>query len=144
MSAASSTSFAERLHLARVTSGLSQITLAERAGMSQQQLSRYEIGAVTPRTRVMMNLAACLGVRRHWLASGEEPQREAPPEPGIQRPSLITKILPGGETNITFVLSPDLRQALADRARSEGLAIDELLVSTLLKLAHRREVNDQG
>lgn len=113
-------------------------------GTDQQQISLYELGEVRPRTRTMLNLATCLGVRREWLCDGQGPQYEASTEFDNQLPKVITKELAKGETVVTFVLSSDLRRALAKRARTYGFTVDELLATTLYALADESPQDGSG
>lgn len=144
MSPAPPDSFAQRLQLTRVSKGLTQRALAAMVGTDQQQISLYELGEVRPRTRTMLNLAACLGVRREWLSDGQGPQYEAGTEFDNQLPKVITKELAKGETVVTFVLSSDLRRALAKRARTYGFTVDELLATTLYALADESPQDGSG
>ena len=61
----------ERIRYVRSARGWSQSHLAELAGMKKAQLSRYEVGASTPRSEVIHRIATALGVAPGWLKDGE-------------------------------------------------------------------------
>jgi transcriptional regulator with XRE-family HTH domain len=54
--------FAERLRARRVTLGLTQLELAEEAGIAQPKISFLESGNRSPTLATMQKLAASLGV----------------------------------------------------------------------------------
>lgn len=53
---------AERIRAARQSAGLTQRELAERAGMSSQQLSHYETGLTEPTLANLRRIAAALEI----------------------------------------------------------------------------------
>jgi transcriptional regulator with XRE-family HTH domain len=55
------------LRLAREMTGLSQAELADRAGVTQAQISHYESGRSAPREATLQRLAGALGVRAERL-----------------------------------------------------------------------------
>lgn len=59
--------FALNLKLARTAAGLSQAELAERAGIKQNQLSRYERGEQAPSVIVAAEIAEALGIDMNEL-----------------------------------------------------------------------------
>ncbi len=59
--------FALNLKLARTAAGLSQAELAERAGIKQNQLSRYERGEQVPSVIVAAEIAEALGIDMNEL-----------------------------------------------------------------------------
>lgn len=61
---------AERIQKARNHAGLKQGQLAERAGISQQAVSRLETGEQKTTTDIVQIAVAC-GVRPEWLAMEE-------------------------------------------------------------------------
>lgn len=65
----------ERLKLAREEAGLTQVEMAERAGMTQPNYSQLERG-INQSSKMLPQLAFVLGVRPHWLATGEGPKTE--------------------------------------------------------------------
>ncbi|WP_416820666.1 helix-turn-helix domain-containing protein [Delftia tsuruhatensis] len=81
--------FGARLVLARTEKGLGQMTLAERAGMAQTQLSRYETDKVRPRLRIINSLAAALSVDPDWLLNGDD---DADVEPVETAPTTQCKL----------------------------------------------------
>lgn len=60
-----------RIRDARVARGLSQVTLAELAGVSPQYLGQLERGLRDPSLGVAVRVARALGVSVDWLATGE-------------------------------------------------------------------------
>ncbi|WP_336695915.1 helix-turn-helix domain-containing protein [Delftia acidovorans] len=81
--------FGARLVLARNEKGLGQMTLAERVGMAQTQLSRYETDKVRPRLRIINSLAAALSVDPDWLMNGDD---DADVEPVDTAPTTQCKL----------------------------------------------------
>jgi transcriptional regulator with XRE-family HTH domain len=61
-----------RLREVRLFRGLSQQTLAERAGISQPQLSKIERNVSAPRYSTIYRLADALGVTPEWLLGLED------------------------------------------------------------------------
>lgn len=57
----------ERLKQARKAAGLSQRTLADRAGVTAMAISKYESGQSVPSSRVLVALAKALGVRTEYF-----------------------------------------------------------------------------
>ncbi|MFA5922302.1 MAG: helix-turn-helix transcriptional regulator [Methylococcaceae bacterium] len=64
------TTLAERIKSERKQYGLSQITLAKKAGISQTAISKLESGE-SSETRKISKIAAALGVNTEWLATGK-------------------------------------------------------------------------
>ncbi len=64
-------SFGARLKQRRQSAGLTQATLAKRAGITAAFVSQIETGANRPSYRSALILAAVLSVDPHWLISGE-------------------------------------------------------------------------
>lgn len=69
-----------RLRDARDAKGMTQRKLAELTGCHDQEISRYERGAIEPRTERIEELAKALGVSPGWLLFGEANQPPAQPE----------------------------------------------------------------
>ena len=65
-------SFGERLRQLRMQKGLSQVELANLAGVNSNHLSRYERGDSKPTARYLKILADCLGVSTDYLYDGNE------------------------------------------------------------------------
>ncbi|HHE4677950.1 TPA: helix-turn-helix transcriptional regulator [Proteus mirabilis] len=63
-------SFAERLRLALAYSGMTQIELAKKIGVSQSTISQVINGKVSGVCRTSV-IAKALGIDRNWLAYGE-------------------------------------------------------------------------
>lgn len=70
--------FGKRLAHARAARSMTQRELADAAGVTWSQISRYEAGKARPRLTVLMKLAEALGVDPNQLSSGdsEEDGRE--------------------------------------------------------------------
>ncbi len=115
---------------------LSQVALAELAGMKSSQLSRYEAGHMVPRERVLFDLAAALGVRPEWLLNGTGPRTTSRDVQAVPRPLRVaTSALPAGGTEISLVLYDDLRTVFMERAQRQGLTLDAFIRNALLELA---------
>lgn len=65
-----SETLAARIKRARKHAGLNQTELAERVGLSQQQISSLETGAAEE-TTALVKIARVCGVNPFWLDSGE-------------------------------------------------------------------------
>ena len=61
--------FPQNLAFYRAKKGLTQRQLADLAGLSWSQISRYESGAVKPRLSALMRLADALGISTDKLAN---------------------------------------------------------------------------
>lgn len=112
--------FASRLLHARSEAGLTQRELADQAGVSTVQLSRYESGKSTPRPPVMAGLAKALQVSRQWLAHGEGRRTDGvdPTTPKVEVSSKRT------EDGVEFFigLDPVSAQAIEAGAAKAGVA----------------------
>lgn len=69
-----------RLRQARNQADITQHQLALRIGCQDQEISRYERGAIEPRTERVQQLATALGVSPGWLLFGEFTAVPAEPE----------------------------------------------------------------
>jgi len=78
---------AYRLREARTAAGLTQKDVAERAGMGQPNYSDLERGKNVG-TTLLPVIAAVLGVRGYWLATGDGP-RDAGDELDIDESEII-------------------------------------------------------
>lgn len=67
----------ERIRTARLRAGLSQVELADRAGVRQPTMYRYERRGMVPGAEILTRIAAALGVSERWLMHGDD----APAEP---------------------------------------------------------------
>lgn len=63
-------SFGERLRRAREAAGLTQVELAERLGIKQNQISQWEADNTGPKRDRLPTLAAAVGASIEWLLSG--------------------------------------------------------------------------
>jgi Zn-dependent peptidase ImmA (M78 family)/transcriptional regulator with XRE-family HTH domain len=57
----------ERIKAARMNAGLSQQVLAERMGLSKMAISKYETGAVVPKSGVLITLSKAMGVEVEYF-----------------------------------------------------------------------------
>lgn len=55
---------------------MTQAELAEQVGITQTQVSRYEMGKALPRPATLRALAAAMGVTPEWLSHGEGEERQ--------------------------------------------------------------------
>lgn len=62
--------FNERLRVSRKEKGLTQIDLAEKAGIAVNSVRLYESGKVTPKLDAMRKLADALEIDINWLLNG--------------------------------------------------------------------------
>lgn len=62
--------FGSRLAEARKSAGMNQTQLAERVGISQSCLSRYEAGTLNPTAGMLFDMAEVLDVDPTWLWNG--------------------------------------------------------------------------
>jgi transcriptional regulator with XRE-family HTH domain len=69
--------FGERLALLRRQAGLTQVSLAERAGVHVTQLRRYEAGTTEPTLGALRRLAVALSVSADSLVFGDDPRLPA-------------------------------------------------------------------
>ncbi|MGH8447853.1 helix-turn-helix transcriptional regulator [Pseudomonas sp.] len=60
--------FGERLARARASANMTQRDLADQAGITWSQISRYETSKAWPRLRVLLKLADALGVTAEALS----------------------------------------------------------------------------
>jgi HTH-type transcriptional regulator/antitoxin HipB len=65
---------AEQVRLRREELGWSQRQLAERAGMTQPGIARFEAGGTTPTLPLLERLAAALGLELHVTLSQDQRQ----------------------------------------------------------------------
>lgn len=135
-------SFAGRMRLTRTAKGLSQGALADLLGMKRPQVNRYEAGRHTPRSRTLAHIAAALDVRPEWLATGIGPRHLTTREPRRKPLKVSTAGLHEGGTEVTFVLSNELREVFSERAKREGISLVSFLTNALLDLAKER--GDEG
>lgn len=116
-------SFASRLLDARSAVGLTQKELADGAGISSVQLSRYETGKSQPRPPVLAQLARVLSVKPEWLANGNPADEGDPPKLGsavlkIHLPIEMLARLEASALNEKRTLNEEVRWRL-------GLSLDE-------------------
>ena len=66
---------------------MSQAELAERAGVSRQTISNYEVGFTTPRPGALRLLALATGVSYEWLRYGWTPDGPTARPKGLEPPT---------------------------------------------------------
>lgn len=72
--------FGDRVRLARLRAGLTQMQLAVKAGLSRQSLiSKIERGVQESNFTTVVSIARVLNVSLDWLANGNEAQYKNPP-----------------------------------------------------------------
>jgi len=76
-----------RLREFRLEAGLSQQALADRVGLAQQNLARYELGTVEPKARLAVRIAQAVGTTVEAVWQLEEATTETPNE---QEPEVTT------------------------------------------------------
>lgn len=120
-------SLAERLRARRKAASLTQVELAERAGVSQSVVSRLESGATTDASwSVMAAIANALGVSADELLSGEasaDGSREYTIEPSHdgRRVPVLRNLPNWGElVEGALVLDPKLPQWALDELGSKS------------------------
>lgn len=62
--------FGERLQLARLAAGLTQVQLAQQLGVRQNQVSQWEADNTGPKRQRLPALAAAVKASIEWLLSG--------------------------------------------------------------------------
>lgn len=66
------TTLGEKIRVVRQKKGLSQIELAENAGIYQKNISRYENGTTDPSATALKKIANALGVTADYLLSNSD------------------------------------------------------------------------
>jgi len=79
-------SFGDRVYRIRAARGITQMALAEAAGMSQRMVSHYECEIENPNAEMVVKLAQALGVTADELL-GVKPARRIAEEP-VNDPAL--------------------------------------------------------
>ena len=123
----------DRLRLARLGRGLSQVALADQAGVTRQTISGIEAGRWSPSLDVALAIAAALGSSVEELFGGApsfKPQEARLAVGTRQRSRLLLATMQGEEVAFPLqddhVLVPGFRPALAEvdggRSAAPGLA----------------------
>jgi transcriptional regulator with XRE-family HTH domain len=73
-----------RLRTYREDRCLSQQEMADGAGMSRQQLGRYEKGEDLPHTITLIRLSLYMERSTHWILFGDAPQERVPADPAVR------------------------------------------------------------
>jgi transcriptional regulator with XRE-family HTH domain len=72
--------------------GLTQIQVAERTGISQGRLSRYENGRKIPDLITLDRLLTCYGADLEWLSRALKEIQGAPPSVSASDPELMVRL----------------------------------------------------
>lgn len=67
-----------RLRLARSAMRVALRDVANACNVTRQAVSLWETGKTTPNDEMLGRLAEYLGVSRHWLLTGDQPERVEP------------------------------------------------------------------
>lgn len=120
------THVSERLKSCRENLHISQVQLAERAGINSTQLYRYESGKATLLMDAAEKIAAALGVNTAWLVHGTLP---------IARGTQIDPPVPAGGALILHFL--ELPPVLASAVKRLSMQNGSTVEIELLHLAHQ-------
>ena len=84
----------ERLRQARIAAGLTQETVAERAGLTRTSVSRYETGIAPPSELALNMLATIYNKPVEWFFGKEEKPQRLPPPPNDEAPESAAQSEP--------------------------------------------------
>ncbi len=79
----------DRIYELRKAQGMTQGQLAEKCGITQNQISRYERGAITPLADVLATIAAALDTSADYLlglTDAPTPGEKPAPQPSLTAP----------------------------------------------------------
>lgn len=116
----------ERIKSCRENLRISQVLLAELAGINPTQLYRYESGKAKLRTEAAEKIAAALGVSTAWLVHGTLP---------VARGTQINPPVPAGRGLILKFL--ELPPALAFAVKRLAMQNGSTIEIELLDLVHQ-------
>ncbi len=68
-----------RLRFARKAMRVALQDVATACSVTRQAVSLWETGKTTPNDEMLGRLAEYLGVSKHWLLTGDQPERVEPP-----------------------------------------------------------------
>ncbi len=123
--------FGEHLSRLRRNADMTQSDLAERANVTRQAISKYEIGDSFPDVSVLVLLAEALGVSAgELIAAGEPTVGEAKILHG-----LATGQTPTGSVEDVASLAPLLRPSTVE-ALAERLAVSGVNISRMVELSN--------
>ncbi|MCC7642741.1 MULTISPECIES: helix-turn-helix domain-containing protein [unclassified Janthinobacterium] len=123
------THVSERLKSCRENLRMSQVLLAELAGINPTQLYRYESGKAKLPMEAAEKIAAALGVSTAWLVHGTLP---------IARGTQIDPPVPAGGAGGTLILNfLKLPPVLASAVKRLSVQNGSTVEIELLNLAHR-------
>ncbi|MGK5054976.1 helix-turn-helix domain-containing protein [Janthinobacterium sp. RB2P8] len=120
------THVSERIKSCRENLRISQVLLAELAGINPTQLYRYESGKAKPRPEAAEKIAAALGVSTAWLVHGALP---------VARGTQIDPPVPAGRGLILKFL--ELPPALAFAVKRLAMQNGSTIEIELLDLVHQ-------
>ncbi len=93
---------AEKIRELREKSHMSQKTLAEKIGISEQAISKWESGLSSPSMPNMIKLAKTFGVSIEYLLTERKPREEAPAPDGMESLRELYKIGRGPSSSHTI------------------------------------------
>tara|TARA_R110001583_G_scaffold134993_1_gene286770 strand:- start:1403 stop:1867 length:465 start_codon:yes stop_codon:yes gene_type:complete len=103
----------DRIKKSRSLAGLTQAELADAAGITVRQVSRYETKNSEPRDRVLRALAEACKVSYEWLKNGGD-------EVELHDPAT-------GKAGYLVSFSSEERRRIADMAEKLGLSVEDLI-----------------
>lgn len=110
-----------RIRLRRLTLGLTQQQLAERVGITFQQIQKYESGVNRLRAGRLYELAGEMGVRTGWFFEGLEGETDAT-EPTVDPLTVL------------LAENPDIRMAAMSLLRIDDPRLRKQLIRTIRTL----------
>ncbi|WCM88815.1 helix-turn-helix domain-containing protein [Acidovorax sp. NCPPB 3576] len=125
--------FAIRLSLARNRAAMSQGEIAQQVGITQTQVSRYEIGKAFPRPATLRALATALGVTPEWLVNGEGDGRQMLVKVGAPR---------GAFSWLTIHGDPATLDGFTELAAKEGMTPDRFLAKLVAEHMTKLQAKD--
>lgn len=114
-----------RIRLRRLTLGLTQQQLADRVGISFQQVQKYETGINRIRAGRLYQFAGEMGVRAGWFFEGLDGETDAA-DPNVDP---LTSLL---------AENPDIRMAAMSLLRINDPKLRQQLIRTIRTLAETR------
>lgn len=111
-----------RIRLRRLTLGLTQQQLADKVGITFQQVHKYEAGINRIRAGRLYELAGEMGVRTGWFFEGLEGETDAD-EPSVDPLTVL------------LAENPDIRMAVASLLKIEDPKLRQQLIRVIRTLA---------
>ncbi len=120
--------FGEHLSRLRRNVDMTQSDLAERANVTRQAISKYEMGDSFPDISVLILLAEALGVSTgELIAAGEPTVGEAKILHGLTEGQTPTTASPEDVASLAPLLKPSTVEALATRLAADGVNISRMV-----------------